>query len=135
MGKTSSHFKSLGKEPVSRQLLKFFERNSAKNVPNSLITLVGMSSDFEAFFVFNFLIIKATLPVLTFWKVKVLLYFFHFLFNRYFAWMSLNFCDGVINIIIIYIIIILLKRSDTEACNNQYSQNIHQKFEQVFHHQ
>ena len=49
MGTTSAHFKSSGKEPVSRQLLKFFERNSAKNVPNSLITLVGISSDFEAF--------------------------------------------------------------------------------------
>ena len=63
MGTISAHFKSSRKEPVSRQLLKFFERNSAKNVPNSLTTivdmssLVGMSSDFEDFFVFNFLII------------------------------------------------------------------------------
>ena len=39
MGTTSAYFKSSGKEPVSRQLLKLFERNSAKNVPNSLITL------------------------------------------------------------------------------------------------
>ena len=44
MGRTPAHFKSSGKEPVSRQLLKRFERNSAKNVPNSLITLVCMSS-------------------------------------------------------------------------------------------
>ena len=73
MGTTSAHFKSSGKEPVSRQLLKFFERNSAKNVPNSLITLVGMSSDFEAFFEFNFLKIEATLSAPTLWKVKVLL--------------------------------------------------------------
>ena len=70
------HFKSSRKELVSRQLLKFFERNSAKNDPNSLITLVGMSSDFEASFEFNFLTIEVTLSVLTFWKVKVLLYFF-----------------------------------------------------------
>ena len=76
MGTTSAHFKSSGKEPVSRQLLKFFERNSAKNLPNCLITLVGMSSDSEAFFEFNFLMIEATLSVLTFWKVKVLIYFF-----------------------------------------------------------
>ena len=53
MGTTSAHFKSSGKEPVSRQLLKFFERNSAKDVPNSLITLVGISSDFEAFYEFK----------------------------------------------------------------------------------
>ena len=50
MGTTSAHFKSSGKEAVSRQLLKRFERNSAKNVPNSLITLVCMLSDVEAFF-------------------------------------------------------------------------------------
>ena len=73
MGTTSAHFKSSVKEPVSRQLLKFFESKSAKNVPNSLISLVGMSSDFVALFAFNFLIIEATLSVLTFWKVKALL--------------------------------------------------------------
>ena len=50
METTSAHFKSWVKEPLLRQLLKVFERNSAKNVPNSLITLVGMSSDFEIFF-------------------------------------------------------------------------------------
>ena len=32
--------------------------------------------------------------------------------------MALKFCDGIINIIIIYIIIILPKRSDTEGWNN-----------------
>ena len=31
--------------------------------------------------------------------------------------MALNICDGVINITIIYIIIILAKRSDTEVQN------------------
>ena len=55
-----------GKEPVLRQLLKFFERKSPKNVPNSLITLESMLSDFEAF--------SATLSQLTFGKV--LLQFF-----------------------------------------------------------
>ena len=39
MGATSAHFKSSGKEPISRQLLKFFEMTLAENVPNSLITL------------------------------------------------------------------------------------------------
>ena len=53
MKANSAHFTSSEKEPVSRQLLKFFERNSAKNDPNSLITLVGRSSDFQVFFVFN----------------------------------------------------------------------------------
>ena len=72
MGTTSAYFKALGKEPVLRQPLKFFERDSAKKGPNYLISLVGMSSVFEAFFVFNFLIIEATLSVLTIWKVKVL---------------------------------------------------------------
>ena len=32
--------------------------------------------------------------------------------------MALKFCDSVINIIIVYIIIILVKRSDTKAWNN-----------------
>ena len=54
MRTTSAHFKFSEKERVSEQPLKVFERESAKNVPNSLITLVGMSSDFEAFFAFNF---------------------------------------------------------------------------------
>ena len=67
MGTTSANLKSSGKEPVSRQLLKFFERNSAKNVPNSLITLAVMTSDFEAFFELDFLIIEVTLTVPTFW--------------------------------------------------------------------
>ena len=71
MGTTSADSKSSGNEPLSRQPLKFLARNSAKNVPNSLITLVGMLSDFEAFFEFNFLIIEVTLSVLTFWKAKV----------------------------------------------------------------
>ena len=61
---------------VSKQAFNLFERISAKNVSNSLIALVSMSSDFETFFVFNFLIIEAALSVLTFWKVKVLLDFF-----------------------------------------------------------
>ena len=63
---TTSALQVFRKEPVSTQLLKFFERNTEKNVPSSLITLVGMSSDCEAFFEFNFLIIEATLSVLTF---------------------------------------------------------------------
>ena len=50
MGTTSAYFKALGKEPVLRQPLKFFERDSAKKGPNYLISLVGMSSVFEAFF-------------------------------------------------------------------------------------
>ena len=66
MGTTSARFKSSGKEQVSKQLLKFFQRNSAKSIPNSLIILVGMSSDFKAFFMFNFLIIEVALSVLTF---------------------------------------------------------------------
>ena len=70
MGTTSAHSKSSGNEPLSRQPLKFLARNSAKNLPSSLITLVGMLSDFEAFFEFNFLIIEVTLSVLTFWKAK-----------------------------------------------------------------
>ena len=45
--------------------------NSAKYGPNSWIISVGMSSDLEDFFVFNFLIIVVTLSVLTFWKEKV----------------------------------------------------------------
>ena len=57
------NFSTLDKEPISRQLLKFFETNSAKNVLNSLITLAGMSSDFETLFVFNLLITEATLSV------------------------------------------------------------------------
>ena len=76
MGTTSAYFKSSGKEQVSRELLNFFERISAKNVSKSLITLVGVSSDFEAFLVCYFLIIEVTVTVLTFWKVKVLLDFF-----------------------------------------------------------
>ena len=60
----------------TKQLLNFFERKSAKNVSNTLISLVDVSSNFKAFFVFNFLIIEATLPVLIFWEVKFLLYFF-----------------------------------------------------------
>ena len=66
MGTTSAYFKSFGREPVSTQLLKFSEKNSAKNDPNTLITLVGMSSDFQAFFWFTFLTIEANLSVLTF---------------------------------------------------------------------
>ena len=56
----------------------FLEKSSAKNVQSSLITLVDMSSGFEAFFEFNFLIIEANFSVLTFWKVKVLFYVFIF---------------------------------------------------------
>ena len=56
---------SSAKELVLRQLFKYFERKSA-NVWNSLNSLVGMSSDFETLAVFNFLIIEATLFVLTF---------------------------------------------------------------------
>ena len=56
---------SSAKEPVLRQLFKYFERKSA-NVWNSLNSLVGMSSDFETLLVINFLIIEATLFVLTF---------------------------------------------------------------------
>ena len=61
--KNFSTLQTSGKEPISRQLLKFLERNLAKNVPNSLITLAGMSSDFETLFVFNLLITEATLSV------------------------------------------------------------------------
>ena len=75
MGKTCAYFKSSGKELVSRQLLKFFERNSAKYVPKSLIILVGLTSDFEALFVFTFFIIQAAWSVLKHWKLKVLLDF------------------------------------------------------------
>lgn len=53
--------------------MKFFDRNSAKNVPNSIIILVGMSSEFKVFFVFNFLLNELAFYVPTFWKVKVLL--------------------------------------------------------------
>ena len=49
MGTTSAYFKASGKESVLRQPLKFFERDSAKKVPNYLISLVGMPSVFEAF--------------------------------------------------------------------------------------
>ena len=38
--------------------------------------------------------------------------------------MDLKFCDGVINIIIIYIIIILAKRSDAEAWNNVHKNEL-----------
>ena len=104
---------------MSRQVLKLFESNLTKN--NSLINLVGISSDFEAILVFNYLIIETTLSVLTFWKVETLLDFLHLFFNSYYAWVVLKFCDDVINIIIIYIItIIIVKRSDTEASNNIY---------------
>ena len=40
------------------------------------MTLLGMSSGFEAFFVFNFLMVKLTLSALALWKMKVLLDFF-----------------------------------------------------------
>ena len=56
---------SSAKELVLRQLFKYFERKSA-NVWNSLNSLVGMSSYFETLAVFIFLIIEATLFVLTF---------------------------------------------------------------------
>ena len=45
-------------------------------------------------------------------------------FNSYYAWIALKFCDGVINIIIIYIIIILAKRSDTEGWNNTHKNEL-----------
>ena len=96
------------------QLLKFFERNSAKNIPNSLITLVGMWSDFEAFFEFTFLIMKRSdFVCANILENESFIVFFHLLLNSYYAWMTLKFYDDVINIIIIYIIIILAKRSDT----------------------
>ena len=46
MGKTFAYFKYSGKELVSRQLLRFFEQISAKNVPNFLIILAGMLFNF-----------------------------------------------------------------------------------------
>ena len=49
MGTTSAYFNSLGKEPVPRQLLKFLERNSAKNNPDLWIIVAGMSSDLKNF--------------------------------------------------------------------------------------
>ena len=43
--------------------------------------------------------------------------FLRLFFNSYYGWMALKICDGVINITIIYIIIILAKRSDTVVQN------------------
>ena len=100
MRTTSAYYKSSGKELVSRQLLKFFERNSAKNVPNSLITLVGMTSDFEVLFVLKFLIIQVTWSARKLWKLKILLDFFIcFLIATMLG--SPQVCDCIINVIII----------------------------------
>ena len=52
---------------------RVFSRNSAKYIQNSWIIVIGMSSNFEALIVFNFLITEATLSALTFQKVKILL--------------------------------------------------------------
>ena len=51
--------------------VEVFQNEFSKKVPNSLIILVGMPSDFGAFCVFNFLINEVTLSVL-----KILLDFF-----------------------------------------------------------
>ena len=49
MGTAYAYFKSSSNKPISRQLLKFFDRNSAKSVPNSWIMSVAMSTNFEGF--------------------------------------------------------------------------------------
>ena len=70
MRRTSAYFKSSEKEPLSRQISRFFKKNPHEE-PKLLGILGGFSLDFKVLFLFNFLIIEVVFYVLTFWKIKL----------------------------------------------------------------